>query len=76
MRMWLYHGAGVNRPDRIAIRSRSKNSGMVWESSKSVYNVVEKTEFLLVANDGRLVRCKSSSYPHSHRYRETFIPNF
>ena len=43
--MWLYHGTGVNRPDRIAIRSGSKNSGKVWKSSKSVHHAVEKTEF-------------------------------
>jgi len=36
MRMWMYHGTGVNRPDRIAIRSGSKNSGKVWKSSKFV----------------------------------------
>ena len=41
----LYRGAGVNRPNRIAIGSGSKNSGKVWKSSKSVNHVVEQAEF-------------------------------
>ena len=45
MRTWLYHGTGVNRPNRIAIGSGSKNSGNVWKSSKPVNHVIEQAEF-------------------------------
>ena len=43
-----YHGAGVNRPNRIAIGSGSKNSGKVWKSSKPVNHVVEQAEFFFL----------------------------
>ena len=35
----------INRPNRIAIGSGSKNCGKVWKSSKPVNDVVEQAEF-------------------------------